>query len=38
MTAKSGRTLIVMPTYNERENIPQIVPLVTSSTDRGSRG
>jgi dolichol-phosphate mannosyltransferase len=30
MTAKSGRTLIVMPTYNERENIPQIVPLVLS--------
>jgi dolichol-phosphate mannosyltransferase len=24
------RTLIVMPTYNERENIPQIVPLVLS--------
>jgi dolichol-phosphate mannosyltransferase len=30
MTAKSGRTLIVMPTYNERENVPQIVPLVLS--------
>jgi dolichol-phosphate mannosyltransferase len=24
------RTLIVMPTYNERENLPQIVPLVLS--------
>lgn len=28
MTAERSRTLIVMPTYNERENVPQIVPLV----------
>jgi dolichol-phosphate mannosyltransferase len=28
MTAKTVRTLVVMPTYNERENLPQIVPLV----------
>ncbi|UCC83043.1 MAG: polyprenol monophosphomannose synthase [Gemmatimonadota bacterium] len=30
MTEKPDRTLIVMPTYNERENLPQIVPLVLS--------
>jgi dolichol-phosphate mannosyltransferase len=30
MTAKSSKTVIVMPTYNERENLPQIVPLVLS--------
>jgi dolichol-phosphate mannosyltransferase len=30
MTAKTVRTLVVMPTYNERENLPQIVPLVLS--------
>lgn len=28
MTAERSRTLIVMPTYNERENVPQMVPLV----------
>lgn len=30
MTAKTSKTVIVMPTYNERENLPQIVPLVLS--------
>ncbi len=30
MTSDSNRTLIVMPTYNERENLPQIVPEVLS--------
>lgn len=30
MTDKTARTLIVMPTYNERENLPQIVPRVLS--------
>ncbi|MGD2216666.1 MAG: polyprenol monophosphomannose synthase [Gemmatimonadales bacterium] len=30
MTGGTVRTLIVMPTYNERENLPQIVPLVLS--------
>jgi len=28
MTAEVKRTLVVMPTYNERENLPQIVPLI----------
>ncbi len=30
MTSDSNRTLIVMPTFNERENLPQIVPEVLS--------
>jgi dolichol-phosphate mannosyltransferase len=28
MTTDRKRTLVVMPTYNERENLPQIVPLI----------
>ena len=30
MTSDSDRTLIVLPTYNERDNLPQIVPRVLS--------
>ena len=30
MVADFGRTLVVMPTYNEIENIPVIVPRVLS--------
>ncbi len=33
MAESSERTLVVMPTFNERENLPRIVPLVLEQSD-----
>ena len=34
MTAGESRALVIIPTYNERENLPRLVPLVLAQDER----